>query len=102
MAEAIRELLEKNDENNLITKRIIGLFGLSRDDKIEYILLKMQFQELENPGWLLIEHIQRYIRRQFPTLADDTVKKWSKITMSAIIELRKVKALQETLPEEDQ
>ena len=69
----------------------INLFKLSRDDKIKHILIRVEEKERENPNNLLIENIQLFIRRQFPTLSNPIVKQWSKITMAHVLDMREGK-----------
>jgi len=68
----------------------ISLFKMGRDDKIKHVLIKIEETELRNPGKLMIENIRLFIRKQFPTLSEGTVKEWSKIAMSHILEMREV------------
>ena len=66
----------------------ISLFKMARDDKIKHILIRVEEMERKNPGKLMIEHIRHLIRRQYPTLSEGTVKEWSKIAMSHLLDMR--------------
>ena len=66
----------------------ISLFKMTRDDKIKHILIKVEEMELRKPGKLMIEHIRHFIRKQYPTLSKQTVKEWSKIAMSHVLDIR--------------
>ena len=39
----------------------------------------------------MIEHLRGYVRMQFPTLSQDTVREWSRIGMTVLLEMREKK-----------
>ena len=85
-----------NDEKlenagSLLIDRALNQYKLTRDQKLTHVLEKLIAKENSKPDWLMIEHLRGYVRMQFPTLSQDTVREWSRIGMTVLLEMREKK-----------
>ena len=82
---------ELENENNLLIERALDQYRLTRDQKLTHVLEKVIAKEILKPNWLMIEHLRGFVRMQFPTLSRDTVKEWSRISMTVLLDMREQK-----------